>query len=323
MNGKSIPSELSQVRASKFRWFPAWRGPIRWRRWLLLLAILLAVCVFVEIQTSVVQSWVFTRTNQEVHYKIAPGASPSIAFPRGGPLDERRGYTKLGNFRARLENQGYRVALQAQQSEMMVFLLNRNISPPYREPVETGMAVSGKDGTALFRYAQGDFLFNKASDIPQLVTKTLLFLENRDLDQPATDWQNPVIEWNRMFKAMLYYIGSKLYLPVPVQGGSTLAVQLEKFRHSPNGRTDTPLEKVRQVFGASLKAYRAGKNTREWREQLIVDYLNSVPLAAAPGYGEIHGLGEGLYAWFGTSLSDAVKAIEMPGITVPKVRAFK
>lgn len=323
MNGKSIPSEFSKVRASKSRWHPTWRGPIKWRRWFLFLFVLLAVCVFVEIQTSVLQSWIFTRTNQEVHYKIAPGASPSIAFPRGGPLDERRGYSKLGNFRTRLENQGYRVVLQAQQSEMMVFLLNRKVSPPYREPVETGMAVAGADHLPLFQYAQGDFLFKKAGDIPALISKTLLFLENRDLDRPATDWQNPVIEWNRMLKAMLYYIGAKLQLPVPVQGGSTLAVQLEKFRHSPNGRTDTPLEKLRQVFAASLKAYRAGKNTREWREQLIVDYLNSVPLAAAPGYGEIHGLGEGLYAWFGTSLNDAVRAIEMPGITVPKVRAFK
>jgi hypothetical protein len=51
-------------------------------------------------------------------------------------------------------------------------------------------------------------------------------------------------------------------------------VQLEKFRHSPNGRTDTPVEKFRQVVGASLKAYRAGKNTRAWRERIIVNYLN-------------------------------------------------
>ena len=107
-------------------------------------------------------------------------------------------------------------------------------------------------------------------------------------------------------KASFLYVGSKLHLPIPIQGGSTLAVQLEKFRHSPNGRTDTPAEKLRQVIGASLKAYRAGKNTRAWRERIIVDYLNTVPLAAAPGYGEIHGVGEGLYAWFGTPLATAV-----------------
>ena len=100
-------------------------------------------------------------------------------------------------------------------------------------------------------------------------------------------------------------------------------MQLEKFRHSAHGRTDSPLDKFRQIVGASLKAYRAGPNTRAWRDRIIVDYFNTVPLAAAPGYGEIHGLGEGLYAWFGMQLADAVRALRTPGITIPKVRVYK
>ncbi|HWO42655.1 MAG TPA: penicillin-binding transpeptidase domain-containing protein, partial [Candidatus Eisenbacteria bacterium] len=96
-----------------------------------------------------------------------------------------------------------------------------------------------------------------------------------------------------------------------------------KFRHSPAGRTDTPLEKFRQLFGASLKAYRQGIRTRAWREQIIVDYLNSVPLAAAPAYGEIHGLGEGLHAWFGMELAEVIEALTDPGVTPRKARAFK
>ena len=99
----------------------------------------------------------------------------------------------------------------------------------------------------------------------------------------------------------------------PVQGGSTLAVQLEKFRHSPHGRTESPVEKYRQFMGASLKAYREGWNTRAWRERIIVDYFNTVPLAAAPGYGEIHGLGEGLFAWFGMQLTEVVEALKVSG----------
>ncbi|HWH79594.1 MAG TPA: transglycosylase domain-containing protein, partial [Candidatus Binatus sp.] len=188
---------------------------------------------------------------------------------------------------------------------------------------DTGLEITGIDGALLFRYAQADFLFQKLDDIPPLLVKTLLFLENRDLDRPATSWQNPVIEWDRILKAALFYIGSKLSLPVPVQGGSTLAVQLEKFRHSPNGRTDGPTEKLRQMVGASLKAYREGANTRAWRERIVVDYLNTVPLAAAPSYGEIHGLGEGLYAWFGMPLADVVKELNAPGNGPAKARAFK
>ena len=191
------------------------------------------------------------------------------------------------------------------------------------EQPATGLEVRGADGAPLFRYGQAEFLFAKTEAIPPLLVKTLLFLENRDLDNPATPWQNPVIEWDRTLKAAMLYIGAKLNLPVPVQGGSTLAVQLEKFRHSPHGRTDTPLEKLRQIVGASLKAYSEGANTRVWREKIIIDYLNTVPLAAAPGYGEIHGLGEGLYAWFGMRLDEAVAALNAAGQTPAKVRAFK
>ena len=184
----------------------------------------------------------------------------------------------------------------------MLTLFEHGISPPYPERPDTGLDIRGVDGTPLFRYGQSEFLFGKIDDIPPLLVKTLLFLENRDLDHPATPWQNPAIEWDRTIKAALIYVAAKLHLPVPVQGGSTLAVQLEKFRHSPNGRTDSPVEKYRQLVGASLKAYREGRNTRAWRERIVVDYLNTVPLAAAPGYGEIHGLGEGLFAWFGMRL---------------------
>src|SRR4029077_7513090 len=237
--------------------------------------------------------------------------------------DDWRGYSKLGNFQSRLESQGYRVAQQARQSETLGTLVSRGISPPYQEPRDTGMSILGVRGVPLFRYAQSDFLFKGVDDIPPLLTRTLLFLENRDLDRPASSWQNPVIEWDRLLKASLFYIGSKLHIRVTGSGGSTRAVRVEKFRHSPNGRTDTPAEKLRQLVGASLKAYRAGKNTRAWRERIIVDYLNTVPLAAAPGYGEIHGLGEGLYAWFGVQLSGAVAALKAPGMTTEKVRAFK
>ncbi|MGE5216309.1 MAG: transglycosylase domain-containing protein [Chloroflexota bacterium] len=284
---------------------------------------MLLLAIFVEIQTSLLQSWIFTSTNERLFFKLEDGPSPEIMFPRASPFDERRGYSKLPLFESRLQDQGYRVTQQARQSETMLTLLAQGISPPYSERPDAGLDIRGADGAALFRYGQGEFLFKKIDAIPPLVIKALLFLENRDLDRPATSWQNPVIEWDRTFKAALMYVGSKLHLPVPVQGGSTLAIQLEKFRHSPNGRTDTPLEKLRQIIGASLKAYREGANTRAWRERIIVDYLNTVPLAAAPGYGEIHGLGEGLYAWFGMHLGDAVAALNSPTPSAAKTRAFK
>ncbi len=324
MSGKTIPSRLEPAPSlvARLFFFVNFKRLKVWLGWLGILLIV-AAAIFIEIQTSLLQSWFFTSTNERLYYSVKDGPSREIIFPRAGPFDERRGYFKLPVFQRRMETQGYRVTRQARQSETMLTLLERGISPPYLERPDAGLEIRGADGLQLFRYAQSDFLFGKIEDIPPLLVKTLLFLENRDLDRPVTPWQNPVIEWDRTLKAALYYLGAKLQLPVPVQGGSTLAVQLEKFRHSPHGRTGDPLEKLRQIFGASLKSYQEGPNTRAWRDRIIVDYVNTVPLAAAPSYGEIHGLGEGLYAWFGIRLSDAVKDLQAAKTTPAKVRAFK
>jgi hypothetical protein len=324
MASKPVSSDLTQALSFASRLFTfADKKRLKIWLWLGLFILLLIACVFIEVQTSLLQSWFFTRTNERLSYQLEPGRSNEIAFPRSAPFDDRRGYSKLPAFQSRLEAEGYQVAKQVRQSEKMVDLIKKGISPPYVEPTETGLDIRGADGVALFRHAQSEFLFAKMDDIPSLLVKTLLFLEDRDLNHPASPWQNPAIEWDRLFKASLLYIGSKLSLEVPMQGGSTLAVQLEKFRHSPNGRTESPVEKYRQVVGASLKAYREGANTRAWRERIIVDYFNTVPLAGAPGYGEIHGLGEGLFAWFGMQLTDVVNTLKAPGITPAKVRAFK
>jgi membrane peptidoglycan carboxypeptidase len=324
MNGKTVPSELPRALslASRLLWFVNMRRLKRLLYWLgALLAIFL--CIFIEFQTSILQSWIFTSTNERLYFKLKEGPSKEIAYPRSAPFDDRRGYSKLPALQAHLESQGYKITHQVRQSETMLTLFEHGISTPYTERPDAGLDIRGVDGDSLFRYGQSEFLFGKIDDIPPLLVKTLLFLENRDLDRPATAWQNPVIEWDRILKAALMYVGAKLQLPVPVQGGSTLAVQLEKFRHSPNGRTDTPVEKLRQIIGASLKAYHEGANTRAWRERIIVDYLNTVPLAAAPGYGEIHGLGEGLHAWFGMPLASVVAALNSPGPSAAKIRAFK
>ena len=295
-------------------------------KWVFLGLALLAV-LFYEIRTSTLQARLFSRHNERLSYDTGPGRSPAIAFPRSGPLDGRLGYPKIAAFQSRLEERGYRVVEQARLSPELLQLIEWGISPPYREPTEVGLEIRGMQGLPLYRFSRAEHLLHDVEEIPPLVLRTLLFLENRSLEELPGSRSNPAIEWDRLLKAAFLYVGSKLGLPSSVQGGSTLAVQLEKFRHSPKGRTDSPLEKLRQVTGASLKAYREGVNTRSWRNQIIVDYFNSMPLAAAPGHGEIFGLGEGLYVWFGLRLKDALHILtaapNSPGEELKKLQAFK
>jgi membrane peptidoglycan carboxypeptidase len=156
-----------------------------------------------------------------------------------------------------------------------------------------------------------------------LLVKTLLFLENQRLDNWVSRYANPVIDWERLAKAALLYAGSKLGLADSVQGGSTLATQIEKFRHSPEGRTQSIFDKARQLIGASLKAYRDGADTRPRRQEIVVDYLNSMPLSATPAYGEVNGIGEGLYAWFGLQPDEVWRALRTAEATRAKAAAYK
>jgi membrane peptidoglycan carboxypeptidase len=288
-----------------------------------LLLICAAVAIAYELRTSALQAWLLPRYTARIHYEVAEGPSASIAFPHSGLFDARLGYTRLGEFQSRLEARGFEVERQAVVSPELVRLLAWGVAPPYREPPLPGLKVLGMEGAPLYDALRSQRCFVGFEDVPPVLVQTLLYIENRELLSPYDPRANPAIEWDRMAKASLLYAGTKLGLPVPLQGGSTLAIQLEKYRHSPNGRTSSPLDKLRQVAGASLKAYRDGADTREWRRDIVVDYLNTAPLAAAPGYGEIYGLGDGLYAWFGMDLADVKRALAADGDSPDMARAYK
>ncbi len=83
------------------------------------------------------------------------------------------------------------------------------------------------------------------------------------------------------------------------------------------------VRKLQQVTAASLRAYRTGPDTRAHRRDIVVDYLNSMPLAAVPDHGEVHGLGEGLHAWFGLDFADVQRSLLDRGMSAQKIAAYK
>jgi membrane peptidoglycan carboxypeptidase len=288
--------------------------------------VLVGAGVLYEMRTSALQARIFSDVSSRLTYEVANGPSPRTVFPYSGPFDQQRGYSALPEFQWRLQARGFRIARQARVSPQLAELAAWGIVPPYPEPPFAGLTILGLGGTPLYDRTGGGRLFEQFEDVPPLIVQALLFIENRELLTPLDPRSNPVIEWDRLAKATLLYAGGKLGLPVPVQGGSTLATQLEKYRHSPRGRTGGLAEKLRQMIGASLKAYHDGPDTRAARRQIVVDYLNTLPLSAAPGFGELYGLGEGLYAWFGLQLSDVSAALSAPLSDPPPaatVQAFK
>lgn len=128
-------------------------------------------------------------------------------------------------------------------------------------------------------------------------------IENRDLLLTDYPFKNPVFDWGRLGKAVLDFGVSRILEDHDVPGGSTLATQIEKFRHSPDGRTQSVKEKGIQMASASLRAYRMGRSTFDVRKRILQDYVNSVPLGAIPGAGEIRGLPHGLSSWHGVDFN--------------------
>jgi membrane peptidoglycan carboxypeptidase len=257
------------------------------------------------VQTSKYQARYLSAINKQLGFNLKSGASSSIRFPDHGPYDQRLGYTLLPDEIARLQKSGFSITAQADFSPMMTRLVDDyGLFPPYKEKVQAGLRVIDHSNRPMFSAAYPISGYPNFEAIPPLILNTLLFIENRELLDESHININPAIEWDRFGFAGLQMMAKKLGADINVPGGSTLATQLEKYRHSPNGYTVSIMEKFRQMASASIRTYMMGPDTREMRRQIALAYLNSMPLAATPKLGEIHGLGDGLSAWFNADFNE-------------------
>lgn len=270
-----------------------------------------------ELQHSRLQAWLLSGYTSELAHVVEPGPSPAIRFPGDGPYDERLGYHRLPEWTRKLGTQGYVVSAQARMSETQLGLIDSGLFTIYSEKDQAGLDLADCSGDPLFASRYPRRVYDRWEDIPPLLVDALLFIENRELLDPERPRMNPAIEWVRLGKAVgeqaLRLIGDEGRAP----GGSTLATQIEKYRHSPDGRTDGASEKLRQMASASLRAYTGGELTMPRRREIVRSYLNTVPLAARPGWGEVHGIGDGLWAWYGQDFDELNDLLREPPVDPP------
>ncbi|MGZ8919092.1 MAG: transglycosylase domain-containing protein, partial [Methylobacter sp.] len=281
---------------------------------LLIIGIIIAKLVQEEVKTSKYQAHYLSEISRQLSFKLTPGPSPSIRYPVYGPYDERLGYTLLPNIIERLEKSGFSIAYQASSSEMMTELADYGLFPVYHEKTQAGLRITDKADQLVFNSVYPVHGYPNFHAIPPLVLDTLLFIENRELLNEQYNTVNPAIEWDRLGFAGLQLMAHKLGVTSAVPGGSTLATQLEKYRHSKNGYTNSIVDKFRQMGTASVRAYLMGPDTRGMRQEIALSYLNSMPLAATPKLGEIHGLGDGLSAWFGADFNEVNKLLSQDAL---------
>ena len=251
-----------------------------------------------ELHNSRLQARLISRHAAQLDYARVAGHSDAVRYPAHGPFDQRLGYTELPRFIERLQARGFALTAQTRFSPALLDYVDQGFSPPYAEKTRAGLDVRDCRGAPLYDFRYPERSYADFAAVPAVVAQTLLFIENRDLLDESRPTLNPAVDWPRFARAALAQVGRMFNADLDAPGGSTLATQIEKYRHSPDGITFDAREKLRQMVSASVRAYREGENTLPVRRRLVLDYLNTVPLSAAPGHGEVNGLGDGLWVWF-------------------------
>ena len=264
-----------------------------------------------ELKTSLLQSQICTKIASEITFEKQDGPTPGFSVPTFGPYNQRLGYSYLPFFAKSLSAEGYAVASQARTSSRFQELVKLGLYPVYHAKTVAGFSLYDRSEQPLYSAAYPSHVFSDFRAVPPLLVSTLLYIENRELLRPGSVTRNPVIEWDRFLYAVLGRFVQAFAPGFNAGGGSTLATQIEKFRFSPGGQTVGIKDKLRQIASASLQAYLDGPDTRSVREHIVLDYLNSTPLSARPGFGEVNSIGDGLWAWFGIDLNDATTALNL------------
>ncbi|MDP1532332.1 MAG: transglycosylase domain-containing protein, partial [Rubrivivax sp.] len=276
---------------------------------LLILALGLAALVAWELLSSALEAKYLARTAQKMTWQMRTGPSERIRYPGQGPYDIRLGYSKLPDYLQRLDKAGWQIDQQAHITIQMARVADLGLFLPYHEKDQAGLMLRDSNGEVLYQGLHPSRVYERFEDIPKILVDVLLYIENRELLTEQYPTRNPAIEWDRLAQAVLEKGISLVDTNRNVPGGSTLPTQIEKYRHSPEGLTANMSEKLRQMGTASLRAYLDGPNTMPMRKKTVMAYLNTVPLAAAPRYGEINGIGDGLWGWYGLDFDETNRVL--------------
>ncbi|GEO06980.1 glycosyl transferase family 51 [Adhaeribacter aerolatus] len=274
------------------------------------MAVLAAVAY--EMQTSKIQARKISDYAANLRYNLKAGPSDTIVYPASGPYDQRLGYSKLPQLLARLQARGMAIQYQTRFSPDLVEYISQGFFTPYREKHQAGLNIMDCRGESVYQSLYPRRVFTRFEAVSPLIIQSLLFVENRKLLDTTKVYMNPSVDWVRFGRAIVHEGAQVIGLDYKRMGGSTLATQIEKYRHSPGGITADHHGKLQQMISASVRIYQHGPETLPARQGLVLTYLNSVPLSAAPGYGEVHGLGDGLWVWLGADFEQVNRLLHLP-----------
>ncbi|WP_430765367.1 transglycosylase domain-containing protein [Pseudomonas citronellolis] len=265
-----------------------------------------------EAHTSKLQARELARLAGELTWQVGAGPSDQVVYPKDGPFDRRLGYLQLPDFLQRLHDRDFVTLDQARFSPTLLQYTGYGMFPPYAEKAQAGVDISDCRGLPIYNFRYPQRLYASYDSVAPLIVQSLLYIENRDLLDAERPYLNPAIDWSRFSQAAVAQAGRLVGMGNHAPGGSTLATQIEKYRHSVDGRTNSVRDKLRQMASASVRAYQGGAENLPARRNVVLTYLNSVPLSAQPGYGEVSGLPDGLWVWYGADFQEVNRLLSIP-----------
>jgi membrane peptidoglycan carboxypeptidase len=304
--------------------WPFWRI-VKYLFWLIVLVGLglAANWLWHESREAEFQADFFHRLAAKARFTVEPGPSTALRFPQESPYDERLGYSNMPTFLQRLQSRDYAIIKQARMSPGMLDLIDRGAFAPYHEKTRVGLQITDCRQDLLFQSRFPERVYSDFKAMPPLLVQSLLFIENRELLDPTYPKRNPAVEWERFSKAVFDQLRHSLQPEKRSAGGSTLATQIEKYRHSAEGRTNGARDKLRQMVSASLRAYQDSEDTTLARQRIVLDYVNTVPLSAKPGFGEVNGIGDGLWVWYGRDFAEVNQLLQAKQVDPAMALAYK
>ena len=186
---------------------------------------------------------------------------------------------------------------QARSNDALERIAHLGLFPPYREKPQAGLHITGRAGAPLFSAVAAGARLRAlrghpagAGRVAAVHREPRAARRGHAAPQPGGGMGPP------RARARGRATGS---------GGAAAAARSpRRSRSSATRPRASPTRRARSCARCSRRAcapIATASVTMAARRQIVVDYLNGVPLSAVPGGGEVIGLGDGLAAWYGAS----------------------
>src|SRR5471030_2524355 len=131
-----------------------------------------------EVQTSAMQAQYFSGMVGKLSYRVEPGPSSAIRYPKDSPYDERLGYANMPDYLGKLKTRDYTVSAQSRFSPKLMELTDMGVFATYREKTKTGLQIYDCRAQQLFTASYPERVYGKFEQTPMALVNSLLFIEN-------------------------------------------------------------------------------------------------------------------------------------------------